>query len=72
MIQGIGLLMISSECRTLIFHLSTTKLRDALLKKKNGKKRGTLSTSGRGVNPSSFFKPKFTGFSNHSEMDTTI
>ena len=24
---------------------------------------------GGGVNPSSFFKPKFTGISNHSEMD---
>ena len=34
-------------------------------------KKGALSTrgGGEGVNPSSFFKLKFTGFSNHSEMD---
>ena len=37
--------------------------------KKTGKK-GDIVCSGRGgVNPSSFFKSKFTGFSNHSEMD---
>ena len=35
--------------------------------KKNGKK-GDIVCWG-GVNPSSFFKSKFTGFSNHSEMD---
>ena len=44
-------------------------LRDALMKKKNGKKRGHCPYGAGGVNPSSFFKPKFTGFSNHSEMD---
>ena len=33
-------------------------------------KKGDIVRTGRGgVNPSSFFKPKFTGFSNHSEMD---
>ena len=37
--------------------------------KKNGKKRGHCPLVGGGVNPSSFFKAKFTGFSNHSEMD---
>ena len=37
--------------------------------KKNGKKRGHCPYGAGGVNPSSFFKPKFTGFSNHSEMD---
>ena len=37
--------------------------------KKNGKKRGHCPLVGGGANPSSFFKPKFTGFSNHSEMD---
>ena len=37
--------------------------------KKNGKKRGHCPLVGGGVNPSSFFKPKFTGLSNHSEMN---
>ena len=37
--------------------------------KKNGKKGDIVRTGGRGVNPSSFYKPKFTGFSNHTEMD---
>ena len=31
--------------------------------------RDRSERGGVGVNPSSFFKPKFTGFSNHSEMD---
>ena len=38
--------------------------------KKKTVKKGDIVRAGRGgVNPSSFFKPKFTGFSNHSEMD---
>ena len=37
--------------------------------KKTVKKGDIVHQRGRGVNPSSFFKPKFTGFSNHSEMD---
>ena len=37
--------------------------------KKTVRKGDIVRTGGRGVNPSSFFKPKFTGFSNHSEMD---
>ena len=45
------------------------KVRDALLKKKTVKKGDIVRTGRGGVNPSSFFKPKFTGFSNHSEME---
>ena len=37
--------------------------------KKTVKKGDIVHWWGGGVNPSSFFKPKFTGFSNHSEMD---
>ena len=44
--------------------------------KKNGKIGDIVHTGRRGVNPSSFIKPKFTGLSNHPEMemeiDTTI
>ena len=37
--------------------------------KKTVKKGDIVHTGRGGVNPSSFLKPKFTGFSNHSEMD---
>ena len=38
-------------------------------RKKTVKKGDIVRTGRGGVNPSSFFKPKFTRFSNHSEMD---
>ena len=47
----------------------TVQLREALIKKKTVKKGDIVRSGRRGVNPSSFFKPKFTRFSNHSEMD---
>ena len=47
----------------------TFSIWEALILKKTVKKGDIVRTGGRGVNPSSFFKPKFTGFSNHSEMD---
>ena len=51
-----------------LWRVLTLLIREALLKK-NGKKGDIVRSVGRGVNPSSFFKPKFTRFSNHSEMD---
>ena len=39
------------------------------MEKKTVKKGDIVHTGRGGVNPSSFFKPKFTRFSNHSEMD---
>ena len=60
----------AGQCSSIVKSTESETLPKGRSHVKETVKKGDIVRTGRGgVNPSSFFKAKFTGFSNHSEMD---